>query len=475
LIGSVDIFQLSPGFQQAVFNVHNVLMGVALVVIFGALVQKITDAQRERNVGEILPALIRVTLISIFLTKMGAVSDFLGDMVTDVEEASGVNGNPMQALVAAIKAKFGVDPTADFGPISPSGQAGPTQAGAPIAGTNLTHYAYPGDSTPDSGSSNGQGAFQFTAPHSLIAYTDPSTPASAGLSADMAAEYNVAPGQNFQVTGSNGVTYNLIYMDTGADWETGRVDIYDPNNVLGGSNNFRAPITSFIAGTMATLPVTASNTGGNPGLFNSLLHPIQTAQIAGLGLFTLVLSYVAAFVQWLVAVAQSILLYSEIALAPIFVGFLMVRGYEGIAKTFILSFVGISMWRLAFLVVGLITQMLLGLAANTANVPGAGYLWFICVSLWVIFGSFVGPWWISKLFVRGASGVADVMFGAGSTGGSERLNLVGVRWAQRWVQRRLAGARWLQVLLAAPVTLVEAAADFHERNDYASLELPTRN
>ena len=167
----------------------------------------------------------------------------------------------------------------------------------------LTHYDYPGDSTPDSGSANGQGAFQFTAPHSLIAYTDPSTPASAGLSADMAAKYNVTPGQNFQVTGSNGITYNLIYMDTGADWETGRVDIYDPNNVLGGSNDFGAPITSFTAGTMATLPATASNTGGNPGLFNSLLHPIQTAQIAGLGLFTLVLSYVAAFVQWLVAVA----------------------------------------------------------------------------------------------------------------------------------------------------------------------------
>jgi hypothetical protein len=42
----------------------------------------------------------------------------------------------------------------------------------------------------------------------------------------MAAKYNVTPGQNFQVTGSNGITYNLIYMDTGAAWETGRVDIY---------------------------------------------------------------------------------------------------------------------------------------------------------------------------------------------------------------------------------------------------------
>ena len=86
-----------------------------------------------------------------------------------------MNGNPMQAFVAAIKAKFGVDPTADFGPISPSGQAGPTQAGAPIAGTNLTHYAYPGDDTPDSGSAQRPRSICpfFTAPHSLIAYTEP--------------------------------------------------------------------------------------------------------------------------------------------------------------------------------------------------------------------------------------------------------------------------------------------------------------
>ena len=50
---SVDIFQLSPGFRTAVFNVHSVLMGVALVVVFGGLVQKITDAQRGRNVGRL--------------------------------------------------------------------------------------------------------------------------------------------------------------------------------------------------------------------------------------------------------------------------------------------------------------------------------------------------------------------------------------------------------------------------------------
>ena len=148
MIAVVDIFQLSPGFRTAVVNVHDVLMGCALIVCFAGLGMVVAQAQRERNVGEIMPALIRITLISVFLTNMGAVSDFLGDMVTDIEQAAGVGGNPMQAFVAAIKAKFGVDPTADFGSIAPAGQTGPTQAGSPIAGTNLTHYAYPGDTTP---------------------------------------------------------------------------------------------------------------------------------------------------------------------------------------------------------------------------------------------------------------------------------------------------------------------------------------
>jgi hypothetical protein len=81
-----------------------------------------------RDVREIMPALMRITLISL-LTNMG---DFLGDMVTDVKEASGVSGNPMQAF-GGHQAKFGVDPTADFGRYHQVAKLAPQAAS--IAGT----------------------------------------------------------------------------------------------------------------------------------------------------------------------------------------------------------------------------------------------------------------------------------------------------------------------------------------------------
>ena len=210
----------------------------------------------------------------------------------------------------------------------------------------------------------------------------------------MAAKYNVTPGQNFQVTGSNGITYNLIYMDTGADWETGRVDIYDPNNVLGGKRFWSSDhfLYRWHDGDFTR----------HGQQYRRKSRPIQLASSpdpdsANCGARSVHFGpeLRGGFIQWLVAVAQSILLYSEIALAPIFVGFLMVRGYEGIAKTFILSFVGISMWRLAFLVVGLITQMFwvwLPIPSTSQALGTCGLSGFALGD----FGSFVGPWWIRK-------------------------------------------------------------------------------
>jgi hypothetical protein len=148
-------------------------------------------------------------------------------------------------------------------------------------------------------------------------------------------------------------------------------------------------------------------------------------------MFVLALSYVAAFIMWLVAVLQSILYYSEIAVAPIFVPFLMVRGLENIAKSFLLSFFAICLWPLCFLVTGLLTQFLIGLAVNSgnnaavgaANASGMTYLWMIGVSIWVIFGATIGPWWVSKRFVAGASGMADMVVGA--QGAAARVYHVG--------------------------------------------------
>jgi hypothetical protein len=143
-----------------------------------------------------------------------------------------------------------------------------------------------------------------------------------------------------------------------------------------------------------------------------------------LGMVVLIVSYLAACIEWFVAVLQSIIFYCDIALGPLFAGFLMIRGLEGISKGFILSFVAVAMWRLVFLAVGLITQMLIGLGTNsgnnavlaTGNAAGGCLLWLLFVSCWVVFGSVVGPWWFSKAFLRGANGVGNLMFAAGNTG-----------------------------------------------------------
>jgi hypothetical protein len=98
---------------------------------------------------------------------------------------------------------------------------------------------------------------------------------------------------------------------------------------------------------------------------------------------------------------------------------LLVRGLENIAKAFLFSFFAVALWPIVFLVSGLVTQLLIGLAVNTGNVSGSGaangagmtYLWMICVAGWVIFSSIFGPWIISRRFVAGATGMADMLVG----------------------------------------------------------------
>jgi hypothetical protein len=133
----------------------------------------------------------------------------------------------------------------------------------------LTHYAYPGDSTPDPGSANGIGN-----------HNNPLTPmTSAAVSQDIAQANNLVLGQSFSVT-ANGQTYNLIYADSPRADLTGRIDIYDPNGVLPGGNNFSANVTSLNNG-----PILFGNgiANGNfshanvPAFVDQLLQKFQSA------------------------------------------------------------------------------------------------------------------------------------------------------------------------------------------------------
>ena len=415
MIATADIFQLSPDFHNAVVSLHNTTMPIAFVLCAAGLLMAAVRAQYERSLSSIWPELLRIFLVSMFLCNMDKVGDWVGGVVAAIEEQTGINGNPMQAFTNAIYQKFGVDLSKALGPITPGGLTGPV--GNPASnGVTVSTYGFeqPGDSTYDAASAQGEGAFSFdSAPGSLV--PGQSLAISPSLSAGL------TPGQSVTVQLANGQTITGIYADRTADSFNGqtlyRVDIYDPNQQYGS--------LSGVGVTSINGNVTPQ--GGNLGdWFNAVIHPAETAQVAAFGMFTLALSYVAAFIMWMVSLLQSILYYSAIALGPIFVGCLVVRGLENVAKSFLLSFFAVAMWPVAFLVSGLITQLLIGMAVNSsnntasgaANAAGATYLWMIAISLWVIASAIIGPWIVSKRFTAGATAMADMVVGTRAAAGT---------------------------------------------------------
>jgi type IV secretion system protein TrbL len=151
------------------------------------------------------------------------------------------------------------------------------------AADTLTHYAYPGDSSPDSNSARGIGAFSFdTAPGSLVAGR------SVALTPAAAQKYNVTPGQSFSITANNGSSYNLEYDDvipTGGPGQQPKgavvADLYDPGNTLGGGNNFSAQITSVDNGpVLMGSGVTNTGVGGAPSFSHSQTPPFLSALLS---------------------------------------------------------------------------------------------------------------------------------------------------------------------------------------------------
>jgi hypothetical protein len=424
VIAVLDIFALSPDFKGAVIAVHDATTPVALVVCFAGLMMCLQRALQERSVASILPALIQISIVSLIIGNMPAIGNAIEQAVVDIEQAAGVgNVSAFTQYTQVIKTKYGVDISALNNLVPSNGPVGPAQDGS-----MLTSYGQANDPNGDPASLLGIGAFApFLQPGSLISYQNPSTPASAALSADMAAKYNVAPGQAFTVATSTGQTLNLIYSDKTATWVSGRVDVYDPNNNLTANvNGLGSPVSNFTLGaTMANTP------GQNPlaaigSWANSLLHPAEAAQAGIFGVVILILSYIALALEWLAALVQSVLYYSEIAVAGLFVGFLLVPGLQNIAKGFLLSFVAIALAPIAFMIVGLLTKFIISLGVNAANnsavgaanVVGMSYFWLVVLAIVVGVGSLLGPWLLGKQVIRGASGMADLLVGSLAAGRS---------------------------------------------------------
>ena len=230
--------------------------------------------------------------------------------VRDIVAQTGFNaGNVFQDYLVAVQQKFGsnsIVPGAAAPNLNFPLTEGDTSGGfnIPANGVKITKYGYAGDPTSDPNSAAGIGAFGFdSAPHSLKPLF------SAALSPDVAAQYNLQPGQIFTAGLANGQSITLQYADKTAPDLTGRVDVYDPSGTLSIDG---VPVTTINDG-----PVTAG--GGGGGLLGGIVSKIGDSITTAI-LFPLVylLSLMALGAMWIMTGVQQIFYLIEIAISPIF-------------------------------------------------------------------------------------------------------------------------------------------------------------
>ena len=436
-MNSDNFFSAVPNFVSGAHALQTALVGAAFVITLAGLVTHVIYAMLGRNLAGMFGSLIRLALIPIIIIGLQSWGDLLVGAVNGLVATAGGNGSPanvFQAYQAAIALKLGTAAAAAniqqatngfSAPVAPDAGGSLVQPQA-LNGVTLTAYGYPGDSTPDGNSSQGSGAFPFdTAPGSLIAGY------STALSPDMAKAYNVQPGQQFTVTTSGGQSYTLLYADKTADYLTGRVDIYDPQQLLGNGNDnaFSQSVTSFNDGPVVQGQTGMASIPPNPG--GSIGDQILWA-------ITLGLSWVAEGVIWGMTIIQQVLYLVQIAISPIFIACLMVPALTFLARKFFLTLVGICLWPLAWAICNLVTVFLINLAVNTTGNgtismvngaaviagPLAGLSYLLVLAIWTIGSTLAAPLFIGILLGSGGDATAAV-FGAtlgAATLGATRLS-----------------------------------------------------
>ncbi|MGA8659223.1 MAG: hypothetical protein WB586_24095 [Chthoniobacterales bacterium] len=417
-----NFFDLIPSFTSGVKALHNELIGVAFILAFAGLTVHASVALVRKDIAHMWPTLMRLALIPILIGALevwgNMVVAAVQGLISDVG-AGGSGGNIFTDYQAAIARKLGT--AAATANISQANQSsavpaaeGDTSRGftsQPLSGVMLTHYAYPGDSTPDSKSAQGIGAFSFSsAPGSLIPVY------SAALTASAAQQYNLQPGQSFSVTTASGQTYNLVYADVAPESDA-RVDIYDPNGVLPGGNSFSDSLTSINGGPVVQ---------GQSGLASMMPNPGGSIGDELMWAFTLAISWLASGVMWLMQIAQQLLFLIEIAISPAFIAMLMIPALTHLARRFFMLLVAICLWPLAWAICDLVTKALIDLAVNPTNsgglgtanfaslvagpLPGLAYL--IVVAIWVIGSTLLAPVFIGVLLAVGGGTATAAIFGA---------------------------------------------------------------
>jgi hypothetical protein len=433
-LNTSNFFDLVPTFVSGAKELHNQLVGAAFVLAAAGLLVHSFSALVRKDVVQISPTLIRLALISIIIGALPSWGDILvgavNGLISDMGR-NGSSGNIFQDYQSAVARKMGTAsaavnsthvPTTAGQPI-PSPLPGPyTQSNSALA---LTHYAYPGDSTPDSNSAQGIGAFQWNSvPGSLIPMY------SAALTASAAQQYNLVPGQSFSIT-SGGQTYNLVYADVAPELDS-RIDIYDPNGTLPGGNQFSQAVDSINGGPIVQ---------GQTGFPASLPNPGGSIADQILWAVTLVLSWIAASIMWLMQIAQQLLYLTEIAISPIFIAMLMTPTLAYLTKRFFMTLVAICLWPLAWAICDLVTKFLIDLAVNpTGNMtlsaagvvglvsgPLTGTAFLLLVAVWVIGSTLLAPVFVGILLATAGAGATAAIFGATIGTGTSQAAAAGLR------------------------------------------------
>jgi len=406
----MNTFQIAPGFLDGVNKLHNSLEGVTLVLAFCGLMIVVIQAQRTHDVGSIKGVFIRMTVAVILLGSLGTWGGLLNDAVTGLMAELGWGATFPGGLATeyrnALLRRFGSDSIQ-------AGQSSGAQLQSTQGGVKITHYGYekPGDPNYDSKSAQGIGAFDFdSAPGSLQAIGGGR---AAALSPDVAELYHVQPMQSFNVQLDGGQQMTLVYADKTDPSLTGRVDIYDPENQY-------APIDGAAVTAFADNPVTQQAESG----FN-VFDPIGSIRGALTEAAVKVLSFIALVCMVLMAITQQIVFHVEVAISPIFIGFLCIPGLSNLATRFFTTLASVCLWPLGWIVSGLITKLMLDIAVNTAAnsdlsgitstmaVASGGLFvwgWWFAIALWVIGSSIFAPVIVSSMIItNGNSGVSSVL------------------------------------------------------------------
>jgi hypothetical protein len=424
-----DLNSLLPDFQADATQLHAVLLPVCLMLGFGGFVREFFLAQRRGLVSLLPPYLVKMLVAFAALGLMPQWAGYVTDGVTDLNNQIGVNlGNVLPNYEQALATKFGGIISNSGTPATTPPPGASTANGGPTGGgVEISHYGYAGDPWGDSNSSAGIGNHD----NQLVSGV------SLAFSPDLISEYHLQVGQTVTVTLANGQVLTGRFDDTTADWLTGRVDIYDPNNTV----TFSGEAVTEIDGAPAAAGYNTGVSQSPITLFTAAAMGLDGLPAFLLGFFVMILCVAGMLMMWLMSLLQQLLYSVAIGVSPVFFGLLLVRGLDGVASRFLTGFIAICLWPVGWGIASLITNLLLDFAINTSNNPAlgvvnylsGGFLWWIALGGWTIGSTLAAPWMISRQIVAGQPGIAALFGEAGGhmIGGARYVIRLGVRNAGR--------------------------------------------